>query len=38
MDTIRISGIEKQIPLTNMNAEHVLHAIENLTTKTIPNR
>ena len=31
-------GIEKQIPLTNMNAEHVFHAIENLTTTTIPNR
>ena len=31
-------GIEKQIPLTNMNAEQVFHAIENLTTKTIPNR
>ena len=30
--------IEKQIPFTNMNAEHVLHPIENLTTTTIPNR
>ena len=24
--------------LTNMTAEQVFHAIENLTTKTIPNR
>ena len=31
-------GIEKQIPFTNMNAEQVFHAIENLTTKAIPNR
>ncbi|CAF2380781.1 unnamed protein product [Rotaria sp. Silwood2] len=29
-------GIEKQIPLTGMNAEQVFNAIENLTTKTIP--
>ncbi|CAF3251525.1 unnamed protein product [Rotaria socialis] len=30
-------GIEKQIPLTGMNAEQVFNAVENLTTKTIPN-
>lgn len=29
-------GIEKQIPLTGMNAEQVLNAITNLTTKTTP--
>jgi len=29
-------GIEKQIPLTGMNAEQVLNAIENLTSKSTP--
>ena len=32
---LRNNGREK---LTNMTAEQVFHAIENLTTKTIPNR
>lgn len=30
-------GVEKQIPLTGMNADQVFTAVENLTTKTIPN-
>jgi NADH dehydrogenase (ubiquinone) 1 alpha subcomplex subunit 2 len=29
-------GIEKQIPLTGMNAEQVFNAVENLTSKTLP--
>ena len=29
-------GIEKQIPLTGMNADQVFSAVENLTTKTVP--
>ena len=27
--------LKRKIPFTNMNAEQVFHAIENLTTKTI---
>lgn len=29
-------GIEKQTPLTGMNADQVFNAIENLTSKTMP--
>jgi len=31
-------GVEKQIPLTGLNADQVLSAVENLTTKATANR